>query len=69
MIVERDLDEVRERLKSLSIFDHDGYSGPATRDFTVTVRDGRFLIVGADDGSEWHDSVESVVEYIRSHQR
>jgi hypothetical protein len=69
MITEHDLDEVRERLKALRVYDHEGYSGPSANGFTVSVRDGRFFVIGAADGREWWDDVESVVQYMMSSPR
>lgn len=69
------LDEIRDRMKALGLFDHDGYSGPATKHLTITVRTDqrtmrdRFLIIGAPDGSEWQDDVDSVIRVLQEHGR
>jgi hypothetical protein len=58
-----DIAEIRARLKGLGQFDHEGYSGPASKNgWTVTLDGvvGPFMLM---NGSrvEWRDDVDSVI--------
>jgi hypothetical protein len=66
MMTYKDLDEVHGRMAALGIFCSLCYDGGSTKGSTVALQDGRFLVIGAPAGEEWHDSVDSVVEYVRA---
>jgi hypothetical protein len=61
-----DLDEVRRRMKALGIFDHEGYSGPATKHHTVAIGpDGRFFVIGPPHLHA--DNIDAVIAFLLEH--
>ena len=41
-----DIAKIRDQMKALGIFDHEGYSGPATKDWTATINNRRIMLIG-----------------------